>query len=210
MTLHSHVLSDAQQRVLRQLGPVLEPRGMVLGGGTAVAIHLGHRRSVDLDWLTEQRLADPMRLAQDLRDAAIAFETGSVDRGTLHGSVLGVRVSFLEYRYPLLKPAIAWPTFECSIASLDDLACMKLLAVAQRGLRKDFVDVYALGLEHVALEDMLERYCRKFSVSDTARVLYSLTYFDDAERQPMPEMIWDTDWDTITKTVQDWIKALAG
>jgi hypothetical protein len=39
-----------------------------LGGGTALAIHLGHRRSVDFDWFTRERIADPLRLAHDQKD----------------------------------------------------------------------------------------------------------------------------------------------
>src|SRR5450755_3737383 len=49
------------------------PDGHYLGGGTALALHLGHRRPVDLDWFTTERLGDPLRLAQDLRNDGIAF-----------------------------------------------------------------------------------------------------------------------------------------
>jgi hypothetical protein len=117
-----------------------------LGGGTALAIHLGHRRSVDFDWFTQEHITDPLRLAQDLNDQGIVFVTRSIERGTLHGSVSGVQVSFLEYRYPLLQPLVAWPMFGCTLASPEDLACMKLSALAQRGAKKDFIDIYALGI----------------------------------------------------------------
>jgi hypothetical protein len=179
-----------------------------LGGGTALAIHLGHRRSVDFDWFTRERLADPLRLAQDLNDQGIAFVTRSVDRGTLHGAVSGVQVSFLEYRYALLQSLVVWPMFGCALASLADLACMKLSALAQRGAKKDFVDIYALGIQYCSLPDMLSWYQQKYAVTDFTHVLYSLTYFDDADRERMPRMFWESSWRTIKKTIAQWVRNL--
>ena len=87
MTLHLDAISDEQKTVLRNLGPVAAEYGFYLAGGTAVALQLGHRRSVDLGWFTDKRLSDPMHWAQQLRDAGVGFKTESVDNGTLHGSI---------------------------------------------------------------------------------------------------------------------------
>jgi hypothetical protein len=182
---------------------------MYLGGGTAVALHLGHRQSIDLDWFSEQPLVNPMRLAQELRDSGIEFVTTSVERGTLHGTHAGVRVSFPEYRYPVLKPPHQWSNYGCAVAAIEDLAAMKMLAVAQRGSRKDFLDVYALG-ERLPLTEMLRLYQEKFSVEDISRVLYGLCYFGDADHEPMPRLLADTDWDCVKRTIQDRVKELAG
>jgi hypothetical protein len=179
-----------------------------LGGGTALAIHLGHRRSVDFDWFTRERIADPLHLARDLSDQDMAFVTGNIERGTLHGSVSGVQVSFLEYRYPLLQALVAWPMFGCILASPEDLACMKLSALAQRGAKKDFVDVYALGIKYCSLSDMLGWYQQKYAVTDLTHVLYSLAYFDDADRERMPRMFWDSNWRTIKQTIAQWLQEL--
>ena len=65
-----------------------------------------------------------MALAQDLRSAQVPFVTGSVARGTLHGQVSGVRVSLLEFGYPLLRPLVVWPELNCPLASLVDLAAI--------------------------------------------------------------------------------------
>lgn len=209
MSFHSEVLTAVQRRVLQQLGPMMPQRKFYLVGGTALALYFGHRRSVDLDWFTGDRIADPIRLAQTLRDDGVVFVTGQIERGTLHGSVSGVRVSCLEYRYPLLQPLVPWPECGCLVASLDDLACMKLSAVAQRGSKKDFVDIYALGLKHKPLRDMLHLYQQKYSIADLGHVLYGLAYFDDADRERMPRMLWDTDWRAIKKTIQGWVRDVA-
>ena len=153
VSFHPHVLGTVQQKVLRQLGPLMATQRLYLGGGTALAIHLGHRRSVDFDWFTRGRITDPLRLAQDLNDQGVGFVMRSIERGTLHGSVSGVQVSFLEYRYALLQPVVVWSMFGCVLA-------------------------------------------------------YSLAYFDDAERERMPRMFWDSDWRTIKKTIAQWVRGI--
>ena len=208
VNFHPQVLKALQYKVLRQLGSVMTAQQFYLGGGTAVAIHLGHRRSVDFDWFTSTPIADPLRLAQDIRDQGIAFITSAIERGTLHGSIAGVRVSFLEYRYPLLQPLVVWPLFVCMLASPADLACMKLSALAQRGAKKDFIDIYALGITSGSLADMLGWYQHKYGVTDFAHVLYSLAYFDDADRERMPRMLWQSNWRTIKKTIIQWLETL--
>jgi hypothetical protein len=140
----------------------------------------------------------------------VALTVGTIQRRTLHGAVGGVRVSFLEDRYPLLSPPLAWPELGCSLAALDDLAAMKLLAIAQRGARKDFLDVYALGRHGLSLEFMLACYRRKYSVEDIARVLFSLCYFDDAEASPLPKMLVPVAWDDVKKSLRTWVKSVAG
>lgn len=209
LSFHSEALGTVQKRVLRQLGPLMTQRQFYLGGGTALAIHFGHRRSGDFDWFTGERLADPLRLAQEIRDAKIPFLSGQVERGTLHGTVSGVRVSFLEYRYPLLNAALLWPDFGCRIASLADLACMKLSALAQRGSKKDFVDIYTLGLKYCSVPHMLRLYQQKYAIEDLGHVLYSLVYFDNADKERMPKVLWDIDWRTIKNALQKWVKETA-
>lgn len=210
MTFHPEVMPGAQQEVLRHLGPFATERGFYLGGGTAVAIHLGHRRSVDLDWFTPDSFPDPPGLARALAAGhGPALTVESVDRGTLHGVVNRVRVSFLEFRYPALQPTVEWPAYGCRLASLEDLACMKLSAIANRGARKDFVDLYALGRAGLALDRMLELYRERFQTRDVGHVVFSLTYFEDAEDEAMPEMLWELAWDEVKRTIQEWVLDLA-
>jgi hypothetical protein len=210
MNGHLEVLPADQREVLRQLGPVADALGFYLGGGTAVALHLGHRQSLDLDWFTGRTIDDPLELAKDIQDRGVELHVGSAHRGTLHGTVRGVRASFLETRYPLLNSPIAWTEFGCSLAGLDDLAAMKLLAVSQRGSRKDFLDVYALCRHGVSLGVMLECYRKKYSVDDIARILFSLCYFDDADPMPMPTMLLRITWEEVKDSLRTWVRAMAG
>ncbi|MGE5550255.1 MAG: hypothetical protein ACM3ZC_06960 [Bacteroidota bacterium] len=86
MSFHLEILLPEQREVLNILGPAASKAGFYLGGGTAVALHLGHRRSVDFDWFTPAKLDDPTGLAASLRQAGIPLGNMSVAAGTLHGT----------------------------------------------------------------------------------------------------------------------------
>jgi hypothetical protein len=89
-----------------------------------------------------------------------------------------------------------------------DLAAMKLLAVAQRGSRKDFVDVYELLQGGVLLRGMLEDFREKFK-TDSISALRGLTYFDDAETEPSPEMLKPLDWRELRVTLEQAVRDVA-
>ena len=139
-----------------------------------------------------------MRLAAEIEGSAVRLDVDGVERGTLHARCGGVRLSFLEYRYPLLRPLIATPERGLRLASLEDIAAMKLAAIAQRGSRKDFVDLFALG-RSMSLEDMMDLYRRKYGVRDVGHVLFALSYFDDADRERMPAMLRRWKWAEVKR-----------
>ncbi|MGH7458899.1 MAG: nucleotidyl transferase AbiEii/AbiGii toxin family protein [Longimicrobiaceae bacterium] len=205
MTFHREVMPASQQRMLRRLGPITTGAGFFLAGGTAVAIQLGHRRSLDFDWFTGGKIADALGLAADLRRAGVDIAVMDVAKGTLHGEAGGVKLSFLEHRYPELVPPVSWPEYGCLLAGLEDLACMKLSALASRGAKKDFIDLYALGRERFSLDEMLGLYQRKFATQDLGHTLMSLTFFDDAEEEEAPEMLWKVAWEEVKRTVELWV-----
>ena len=210
MKFHLEGLGKKQVEVLTQTGAYLRKNGYYLAGGTALAAYFGHRLSVDLDWFTSNEMGDVLVWAQKLRREKFDFATGQTALGTLHGSINNVRVTFLEFHYPLLKPLVHWKEMDCSLASLEDLACMKLSAIAQRGARKDFCDLYVLGKEQFSLPKMLDLYQRKFNVSDISHVLYGLVYFEDAENERMPKMLHRVSWTEIKKTIRGWVKQAQG
>ncbi|TNF37675.1 MAG: hypothetical protein EP329_02490 [Deltaproteobacteria bacterium] len=209
MSFYREVLPETQQRVLGELGPVAMAAGYYLGGGTAVALHVGHRQSIDLDWFRPAPLDAPLELASEIRDAGLPLDVSSVAPGTLHGRCGAVRVSFLTYRYDTLEALVPWPEMGCQVASLRDLACMKLAAAAQRGSRKDLVDVAVL-LDRFTLSEMLASYSARYGVDDTTHVLYGLTYFDDAESEPSPRMLARLSWAQVKERLMREVARVAG
>ncbi|NJM41730.1 MAG: nucleotidyl transferase AbiEii/AbiGii toxin family protein [Anaerolineae bacterium] len=190
-----------------QLGEIMTTSGFYLGGGTALALLLDHRHSVDLDWFHPKDF-DPRQITERIQDAGIGLTILRTEEGTLHGLLSGVRVSLLRYRYPLLRPLVMWSQYRCHLAALEDLVCMKLVAITQRGAKKDFIDIYALGQGTLTLAEMLRLYQRKFDTQDIAQVLYALGYFADADPEDMPRLYLNTDWRTIKRTLESWVREI--
>jgi hypothetical protein len=209
MKYHDSVLTEEQKGVLKVLAPVMTENHFYLAGGTAVALYLGHRRSVDFDWFTADPIPDALQLARTIQENEIRLTIHSVEKGTLHGEIWGVRVTFLEYRYPYLKKPLSLKQPGCDLASLDDLCCMKLSAIAQRSSRKDFIDLYALLEGHKTLDQMISLYQRKYKITDIGHLLYALVYFTDAENEPMPVLLRDIDWEIAKETIQEQVKSIA-
>jgi hypothetical protein len=173
-----------------------------MAGGTALALQLGHRRSVDFDWFRPEGIEDPLALASEL---GVQVRSTSVD--TLHGVDRDVHLSFFSYRYPLIGPLLRAPELSCNLASIEDIAAMKLAAITQRAVRKDFFDLVAIGRRKLDLADMLAAYCRKFSVKDIGHVLVALTWFDDAERDLDPILLEDeSTWQDVQATLRAWVR----
>ena len=165
-----------------------------LAGGTGLALHFGHRRSVDLDLFRETEFASA-ELRDRLRglEALRKMETAP---GTVHLQLHGVKVSFLHYPYPLLFPLRQFD--HIAVADPRDIACMKLDAIANRGSRRDFVDLY-LAAKTYGLREIFDWFATKYaSVSYSRTHLFkALTYFEDAEQEPMPDMLVPLEWTDV-------------
>ena len=190
------ILTEAQQTLLELLSRIPEVRTYYLAGGTALALHLGHRRSRDFDFFRAKEFV-PHELLSVLRGAT-EVDVLQEGAGTLTAKLDGIPVSFFHYDYPLLCPLHESP-WGLLLADPEDVAAMKLSALAGRGSRKDFVDLYVYAKQIAPLERLLERFHKKYrGVNiDPYHLLRSLTFFDDAEAEPMPDMLKATSWEEM-------------
>ena len=194
--LHAETVEPSTLDLLKRLQRLPDLTNTRLVGGTALALHLGHRKSVDLDLFGS---FDPiMSYRKLLADAGYSVE--GVENGTVQSlRVDNVKVDLVNYPYPWMDDATE--EGDIRLAGLKDIAAMKLSAVANRGRKKDFIDVARL-LDLFTLDEMLAFYKSKFSVSEVSFPLRGLMYFDDAEEDPMPEMFdGDLTWENVKKTV---------
>ena len=191
---HAQVISEETNRTLDDLNRTSLLERFYLAGGTGLALHLGHRRSKDLDFFTEGPLdAD---LAIDRLRGLKGLRVIEKSEGTLHANLGDTRVSFLRYPYPLL---FAHELFhEVKVADPRDIGCMKLSAIASRGTQRDFIDLYTVA-QLYGLPPLVSWFEEKFREVNYSRVhlLKSLTYFEDAEREPMPDMLAPLSWEEV-------------
>ena len=194
--LHTETVEPSTLDLLRRLQRLPDLANTRLVGGTALALHLGHRKSVDLDMFgTFDPIVSYRKLLADAGHSVEGAENGTVQSLRVNN----VKVDLVNYPYPWLDDAIEEENIR--LADLRDIAAMKLSAVANRGRKKDFIDVARL-LDVFSLDQMLSLYKEKFSVSELSFPLRGLMYFDDAEEDPMPEM-FDSNftWENVKNTV---------
>jgi hypothetical protein len=169
-----------------------------LAGGTALAMQIGHRISVDLDFFTPKKF-DKRILAQKFTDIPINFKLDSLSEGTILGYLNETRFSLFFYKYPLLAKSDRFSGV--NIAGIKDIAPMKLSAISDRGTKRDFVDLYfIIAVEKkFTLSEIFNLYDIKFKVlqQNKLHIMKSLVYFADAEEDPMPRMIKDVSWREI-------------
>lgn len=173
-----------------------------LVGGTALALQLGHRFSVDLDLFTTEPF-DKDELLEVL-GAEFAVSVESASRNIFITYINGVKVDFVKVPYPLLFPLQKIEGVR--MPAIRDIAPMKLSAMTQRGSKKDFYDIYFL-MRLMPLEEMLDLYLEKFKQHTVFHVLKSLTYFEDAEKLPDPVVFEQSvTWQQVKTSIRQAVK----
>lgn len=173
----SNIILPETLQLLERLQADAHLKDFFLVGGTALALQLGHRFSIDLDLFIiesfDTQMLEPLMVNR--YDMFIDY----VAPNTIRGSIKGVKIDLIRHSYPLVQPLIVQD--EIRLASIEDIAAMKLNAIAHSGQRmKDFVDVYFI-LEHLSLDSMLRAYEIKYANSNPMIPLKALTYFDDID-----------------------------
>jgi hypothetical protein len=204
-TLHFDILPAEQRALFDGLAEVSWLAPFYLAGGTALALHLGHRQSIDFDFFTQEAFRT-RSLIEYLRPFG-DFELLSEAENTLYGIINDVRISFFRYNYPLIKELQYYG--QLAILDMLDIALMKLEAISGRGSKKDFVDLYFL-LRHFTFRTLFEQYEVKYGigVSNHYHLLKSLVYFEDAEAQPMPLMHDAVEWDAVKERIVQKVKEM--
>lgn len=201
---HWEALTQATREAFHQVKkfPVIER--YYLAGGTGLALHLGHRYSVDLDFFSEEGDAVGVGERASLREI---FEHPSLaitydQEATFVATWRDVGISFFRLPlYPLVQPPLLLEGIR--LATIPEIGAMKLAAMIDRGTRKDLVDMYFI-LQNVSLETVFEvaavKYgkIRSFPVSATR----ALAYFTDADSLPMPQMIDKTPWSKMKRFLE--------
>lgn len=170
----------------------------ILVGGTALALQIGHRDSVDIDMFGNY-LIDEDAFLDELKKFG-KVEKLQKTKNILIVSINNIKVDFVNYRYPLLEDFLVVDGVR--MASKKDIAAMKLNAISGRGSKKDFIDLFFL-LEEFSLEEMITFYDSKYEDGSHFMLIKSLTYFDDANFQDSPEIFKEFDWEKCKQTIKE-------
>lgn len=179
-------------------------KDMRLSGGTALALQLGHRHSIDLDFFGKMTVSWN-ELQQTLEQQGLTCIVRSESPMICITQIENIKVDFVDYSsVKWIEPAVV--TDGIIMAGLKDIGAIKIASITGRGDKKDFIDLYFL-LQHFSLKELIECYTLKFETVSVFHVIRSLTYFDDAEASPLPMLFAQFDWNEAKETIR---KAVIG
>jgi len=204
--MSQEILSKKTKTNLETLKEENALRDFYLAGGTGLALQLKHRLSLDLDFFTKKEI-DTKILIQKIKKLG-RFSIEKEDEDSLIGRFKGARISFLKYDYPCL---FSFKDFQgIKVADSRDIGCMKISAIASRGSKKDFIDLFFICQKIISLEKLLKLFAKKYkSVNyNIMHILKSLVYFEDAEKDPMPKMIIPISWKEIKEFFKREVKEI--
>lgn len=210
--MYPQAISDPIWELLRRLNPIPDMKFSYLGGGTALALQLGHRKSDDLDFFVTEEF-DDLSFKRNLQLKAL--DTIVINQTSNHTEMMiqSIKIDLLKERIPIKFPlkAIHPQTENLKMADPRDIGRMKIISIGSRGSKKDFVDLYCLTREILTLESLImiameEDRGFKYSL---LLFLKGLVDFDEAERESDLAMIWDISWDEVKNSLKEEVKKIA-
>lgn len=173
--LHKETVSDFTLDLLKALMADEKLADFFLVGGTALALQIGHRISIDLDLFSRSSFSEDVLLSH--LEKTYQFKLDFQANQTLKGSINNVNVDLITHSYPLVKPLVVMDNVR--MTSIEDIAAMKLNAISGNGTRlKDFIDIASLSPK-LTLADMVSAYTEKYDSRNPAMVIKSLDYHAD-------------------------------
>ncbi len=195
--IFSH-LPDSTRRAFEILAQQswLKENGWYLAGGTALSLQCDHRVSVDLDFFSPNTDFDAERLVSML--ISLGWTTSLSEKGTLYGELEGAKISFISY--PYFDPKQPYITYKfLNVLDASDIAVMKIIAISQRGKKRDFFDLYWYTIHREPLLDILHRVKDQYPKTEHNyhHIIKSLTYHEEAEEDPQPQIFFNASWEQV-------------
>jgi hypothetical protein len=187
------------QEVLNKLKSLIKKNRFVLAGGTGLALLIGHRISEDLEFFSDQDFSTD-ELFQQIKRKKLSPVILQEEKGTLTITANDVKVSFLHYAYPFKEKMNDLDGVP--IAGMIDIASMKMIAISQRGAKRDFVDLFAV-MQSVPFWKIAENMIERFGKDrvNAVHIGKSMVYFNDADIDPNPRYLGSKkpDWENVKK-----------
>jgi hypothetical protein len=183
--MHNECFPKRGWKVLGAIADIMASYKAVLAGGTALALHIGHRESVDLDFFTGVPFRVDSFIAA-IRKSGLAFRILSEGQEHVIVAIDDIKVSLFLYDYPFIGKVSQYKGVR--VAGILDIAAMKAIAISQRGTKRDFVDMYLI-LQNLPFHKIAKHMVQRFGKERVNPILIgkSLVYFADAESNPDPK-----------------------
>lgn len=196
--MYLNILPNGYEEIIAKISKYPFIKNFYLTGGTALALQLGYRESVDFDFFSKI-IFNPEDVLKEL-SSDFKVENLNIAKGTLNCTINGIKFQFLYYPYLLLEEFIDWDGI--NLSSVIDIACTKMITVSVRGSKKDYIDIYFL-FQKYTIDYLFENMDKKYVGLDFNKIhiVKSLTSFTEADEDPMSKMHIETNWDNVKKEI---------
>ena len=201
--LHYEAVPPGAVEVLRLLMPLPSLSDYYLVGGTSLTLRFGYRLSVDLGMFTQGDV-DYAAIIKEVKQLnPVGYKELFSGKNGMQLVINDVKTDFVKYAYVNISPP---ETIDgVRMLSIQDVACMKLSAISQRGAKKDFYDLHLL-LQHYSIPELLSFFHKKFPDIATFHIVKSMNYFEDAESQVGPELKTNLSWEKLKSNIDKKVK----
>lgn len=201
MSVHTETISSECLQLIEDLSKTSFINDFYLGGGTALSLEIGHRKSIDLDFFTMKDFS-PMRFTGEIKSFGKVTDAVS-NYNSYRAFVNGVKLEFMYFAYEPFHEMYEWNGIK--MLNPIDIAMFKLLAIIGRNRKKDIVDLFFIDEEIEPLENIFTEFTTKYDRGDINLLKQLELLFDDEqiEKSDMPHMLKSIDWDYAYKHVKE-------
>lgn len=196
--MYWNIIDKNRYMLLKDITENVTIANYYMAGGTALSLQLGLRESYDFDFFVPEEFNNEM-LLQELQILG-QMEVKQNQKGTCEVILNGVQISFFYYPNKLIKKYIVTEEMpKLKLASILDIAIMKVIAIGGRGSKKDFFDLYNIIVKsNLKISELCDGLIQKFGNKiNYANTVMGLSYFEDAEQEVLPKTFVECDWEKI-------------
>lgn len=198
--MYWNIFDEDRYKLLKKISEVVSIDNYYMIGGTALSLQLGLRESYDFDFCVKNDFNNEL-LLKELKSIG-DIEVIQNQKGTCDVLLNGVQVSFFYYPNKVIKDFVTVEEMpKLKLASILDIAAMKLVAIGGRGAKKDFFDLYNIIEKcNINVDELVNGLIKKCGNNvNYVSIIMGLSYFEDAEDEILPNTFVNYNWENIKK-----------
>lgn len=198
--MYWNIFDKNRYELLKKISEVVSIDDYYMIGGTALSLQLGLRESYDFDFCVKNEFNNEV-LLNELKSIG-KVEVIQNQKGTCDILLNDVQVSFFYYPNEVIKDFVKTEEIpKLRMASILDIAIMKIIAIGGRGAKKDFFDLYNIIQKcNITTDELVDGLIQKCGDNiNYVNIIMGLSYFEDAEDQILPNTFIDYNWENIKK-----------
>ena len=198
--MYWNIIDDNRYKLLENITNTISMKNYYMIGGTSLSLQLGLRESYDFDFCVPEEFNNELLLEELQKLGQTSVRQNQ--KGTLDVILNGVQVSFFYYPNSVIKEFVNPKEMpKLKLASILDIAVMKVVAIGGRGAKKDFFDLYnILNKSNITIDELAKGLLQKYGNNiNFANIIMGLSYFEDAEQEILSKTFVEYNWEEIKK-----------